>query len=415
MKAPAPITRRGFLSAGAAAFAAPHLVRLQPATNDRFVTFINLLGGNDALNTLVPTRLQAYARIRPTLRIEPTVGLSLASGPYATQDYVLHPALPTLARLYREGYVAFVRMVGYPNPNQSHFESQDIWSRGYRTGVTLDSGWIARYKDLYARDAINVVALGLSQQLDFLGGETPSTFSLLPDRRPPYQFNGDVRYPANERQRHILVERIAGEVRAEGMLGRARLAQLAMYEQQREQRRTQPPPVRPEYPTSGVGLVLNQSALMLRQQKPVKIFYALGGSALDFDTHSCQGAAVGPHADALRDVDAALLAYVSELQQEGMWNRAAIVIFSEFGRRNAAIGNGTDHGAGGLMIVIGGAVRGGMFGPDLTEGALNAFNLPVEVDFRTVFEELLARHFEVDPAPVFTEAYTRRPPLGLIL
>jgi uncharacterized protein (DUF1501 family) len=397
---------------------APRLWVPGTGENNKFATFINLLGGNDALNTLIPTRLDAYRRQRPDLRIEPTQGASLDAGPYATADYVLHPAMPTVARLYREGRVAFVRMIGYPQPNQSHFESQAIWSRGYRTnGIGPDSGWIARYKDLYAQRAIDVVALGLNYVLDFQGGLTPSTFTLAPAAsgpRPPYVFAGDIRYPANDALRHQLAEAIVTAAPEQGMAGRARAAQLAMYAQQRNvPAPPPPPPLRPTYPLTDLGFVLDQSAQMIRRELGVKIFYGMGGGARDFDTHVHQGTVVGVHADSLRDIDDALNAYCTELQQMGAWERAAIVILSEFGRRNRENGSGTDHGAGGVMIVLGGGVRGGMYGPELREEHVSADVLPTLVDFRTVYEELLSRHFEVEPAPVFTEVYARVPALGL--
>ena len=412
----AKISRRGFLSVSAAVAASPCLRSWSPAPNDRFITFINLLGGNDGLNTLVPTRLQAYARQRPGIAIAPAAGLPLDTGPYADFDHVLHPALPTLARLYREGQVAFVRMIGYPGANLSHFTSQDVWSRGAIAPTEPDSGWIARYKDLYAPETIQVVALGLNQQLDFRGGTTGVTFSLPPPAsRPPYVFTGDALYPANDRLRFSIAERIATRLRTEGLPGRARTSQLAALGQLQDLRRSSPPATGPEYPRSNLGAVLSTSAQMLRQELPVKIFYAVAGTAQDFDTHYDQGGTEGRHATSLAGVDEALAAYTAELQQMGLWNRAVIVLFSEFGRRNAAIGNGTDHGDGGLMVLLGGAVHGGMFGPGFTEEAVNAFNLPVQVDFRTVYEELLARHFEVDPLPVFAEAYARQPPLGVLL
>lgn len=417
MKAPAQITRRDFLSSGAAFVAASHLKSGLPLTTDGFITFINLVGGNDALNTLVPTHLQAYALQRPGIAITPAAGLPLDTGPYANSDYVLHPAMPTLASLYRAGYVAFVRMVGYAGANMSHFVSQDVWSRGAVVQTQPDSGWIARYKDLYAPEAIKVVALGLGGRLDFRGGTTPSTFSVLPpdpNTPAPYTFTGDIPFPANDRLRFALAQQVALRARAVGLPERARVAQLAMYEQFPELRVT-PTVVPPQYPESILGTALSSSAAMLREALPVKIFYALGSTEDGFDTHSEQGGVTGRHASSLGEVDAALAAYTADLQQMGVWNRAVIVLFSEFGRRNAASSNGTDHGTGGLMIVVGGAVRGGMFGPDLTEASVSAFTLPVLVDFRTVYEELLARHLEVDPAPVFTETYSRQPSLGVLL
>ena len=130
MKGLAQITRRDFLSTGAAFLAASHLRSGLPRTTDGFITFINLVGGNDALNTLVPTRLQAYALQRPGIAITPTAGLPLDTGPFANSDYVLHPAMPALASLYRAGSVAFVRMVGYPGANIGRSSLARLIGRG---------------------------------------------------------------------------------------------------------------------------------------------------------------------------------------------------------------------------------------------------------------------------------------------
>jgi uncharacterized protein (DUF1501 family) len=418
MKATSQPTRREFLSSGAALVAAGSLGFGKPPTTDRFITFINLIGGNDGLNTLIPSGIQAYAQQRPEIAISPEEGLSLDSGPYANSDHVLHPAMPNLASMYRDGFVAFVRMIGYPSTNLSHFTTQAVWSRGAIQPYVPDSGWIARYKDIYAPEAIHVVALGLNQQLDFSGGTTPSTFTLFPpDPGPvlPYSFLGDPYHAANDRLRFQLAEQMAFRARAADLPGRVRTAQLAAYEQFRRQQEA-PPLVTPLfYPASPLGSALSSSATMLLQAKPVRIFYALAGDSSYFDTHFGQGGVTGRQATSLGEVDAALAVYKTDLQSMGLWDRAVIVLFSEFGRRNTATGNGTEHGRGGLMIVLGGAVRGGMFGPELTEAAVGAVNMPVAVDFRTVYEELLSRHLGADPAPVFTEAYDRQPPLGLIL
>jgi len=404
------LSRRTFLGSGLALALSRRMPVPAPSRDDTpFTTFVNLRGGNDALNTLVPTRVPEYPLRRPLIAIAPEAGASLAEGPYATTDYVLHPALANIARLYRAGEVACVRAVGYPNHSQSHFLSQDVWSRGYRQERTRDSGWIARFKDLYAPEPTGVVALGLGSQLDFQGGETPSTHTLESrGGNVNYRFEGDPSYPANDRLRLAVVDRVLATPRTDVAGERVRLAQVAAIEQARRDAagngNGNGGRARVEYPATGLGFGLWAAADLRLAGFPAAVYYCNHG---DFDTHAAQGGATGRHGDQLRELDLAIDAYARDLREAGAWARTVILVFSEFGRRNASNSSGTDHGEGGLLLAIGGAVRGGMYGPELTSELVMAPVLPVGVDFRSVYHELLADHLAVDPAPVFDEPFLR--------
>lgn len=410
----AVLSRRSLLAAGAGLLLAPRTAALAPLATGNFATFINLGGGNDALNTLIPTKLRSYARLRAPIAIGPDQGLDLDRGPYRNPYYVLHPALPTIAQLYGEGQAAFVRMIGYPGANASHSTCEDVWSRGARAVPERDSGWIARFKDIYAREQADVFALGLQGRLDFAGGETPSSFTLTPEQENRALFHGDSRFPANDVFRNQIVQARASVERFDDKQDRTRRALLLAYEQERllGEGGGGGGSTGPTYPETDLGFALGWGASIQRRSlHSAKIFYARTFGPL-FDTHFGQGGVEGDHADALGMIDEALAVYVEDLRALGLWHKAVILLFSEFGRRTATGGNGTDHGDGGLMIVLGGAIRGGMYGPDLREEHLEAANLPVEVDFRSVYAELLARHFDANPDLVFDEAYTRQP-LGL--
>jgi uncharacterized protein (DUF1501 family) len=402
--AAANLTRRGFLGGSLALAAAPVT---RPLFGDPLpaLSLINLNGGNDGLNTLIPTGLAAYQQIRSSLAIPPAAGASLDGGPAARRDYVLHPALANLARMYREGQVAIIRCVGYPESTQSHFTSRDIWSWGYRNQRAPHSGWIARFKDLHARPAISVVALGLTGQTDFLGGETESTYVL--DERTQlvagFRFTGDLDYPANNRHRYELAERIALRERPRPLEERASAALRASY---RQARQTGNGTSLVRYPRSGIGSALQTLGTMFFLDLPMRITYVNYGN---FDTHSSQGGVQGDHADQLFDLDQAIAAYAADLAAQGRWTKTAIAIFSEFGRRNQENASGTDHGDGSVMIVVGGNVRGGLYGPDLTDAMLRQPVLPSAVDFRSVYAALLEQHFAVESGSVFREAYVRTP------
>lgn len=408
--APGALSRRGFLGSSLALAVAPSW----PSRADEplpSLTLVNLMGGNDALNTVIPTGLANYVRARPTLAIAPELGASLDGGPAATRAYVLHPALSNLARRYREGQVALIRCVGYPEPDQSHFNARDVWSRGYRRAPAPHSGWIARFKDRYARPPISVVALGLAGQSDFLGGETDSTF-LLDDQTQlaaGFRFTGDLDYPANNRYRYQLAEQIAQRTRQHPLEERARNAMKRSLEDQRLLSGGGTSLV--GYPRSIIGNAMQTLGALFNLDLPIRVAYVNFGN---FDTHANQGSTDGDHAAQLRDLDLALEAYANDMQAQGLWQHKAIALFSEFGRRNAQNGNGTDHGEGGVMIVFGGRVRGGLYGPDLTDDMLRSFVLPCSVDFRSVYAAILEQHFAVDAAPVFAESY-QRTPLGLFL
>lgn len=407
------LSRRGFLAAGMGLLAARSAAAVPPArTTPSFATLVNLAGGNDALNTLVPTRLASYATVRPQLALAPEQGASLDEGPYRTLDYVLHPALQTVAELYRQGQAAIVRLVGFPGVNASHSSCEAVWSRGAVTPLTPDSGWIARYKDRNAPSATGVVALGLQGRLDFFGAQTPVTYTLASERNGGLS-TGDAMFPANDQHRHAVVRGRVRDARPDPRLERACTAVRAAYAQEDLLRGNgPPPPVRPPYPETSFGFILERGALLLhREELDTRIFYARTNDVA-FDTHAGQGSVQGAHAGALRTVDDALAAYVQELRGLGMWNDAVVVLFSEFGRRTRTTFDGTDHGDGGVVLVLGGAVRGGLYGPELREEHLQAVNLPSEVDFRSIWAELVANHLRADPGAVFPTPYVHTP-LGL--
>lgn len=406
---------RGFAAGGLAALgsgsralrAASSIGR--PRIGQTFVVVVELDGGNDGLNTVVPRALSNYSLQRPNLALADTVTLDLNSGPAATTAYRLHPNLTNVQALYQSGQVAVVHKVGYPDPNGSHFESKDIWSTGYRGQQRIGgAGWIARYGDAFAPTSLGAVAVGRGRHPTTLGG---SSNPLTVARLDGFAFDEDGRYRNHHGARMELIREILRDSQAAGVAARTRTAlqqghDLADQLTAAVDNFTSTAP----YDTSqGMSRRLRDVAVLLQAGFDTRVFYTgMGG----FDTHGNQ---LSRHAGLMAELDTALGAFAQDMQTMGIWNDCVVVVVSEFGRRNFENGSGgTDHGEGNCVLVLGGAVRGGLYGPDPTESDLDRRNLPFAVDFRTVYGEILAGHLGVgDLSVVFPEAIPQTTALGI--
>lgn len=385
------------------------------------LTVINMLGGNDGLSTVIPIGVQGYYARRPTIAIPAGQELSLSGGPGSTA-YGLHPKLPKIRDLWNEGRVAIVNLVGYPDPNLSHFESEDIWSFGLRNGFggpgVPPSGWIARYADQYATTSLGAVSLGVGRRRDFTGG---STNPLLVGRLSDFRFASDGSYANNHLHRLETVRNVLGTQPTTGMSGEAKRALDAAHQlvdQVQGALTTYSSTV--VYPSSSLGRSLQDVARLVQAGFPTRIFYTGYGG---FDTHSEQNAfdaatnqVTGSHANLMQRLDDAVGAFAADAKAMSAWSRSALVVISEFGRRNFENGsNGTDHGHGACVLVIGGSIRGGIYGPAVTEAMIQEDQLEHQVDFRDIYRELLTDHLGAGSlATVFPEAQEISTNLGLV-
>jgi uncharacterized protein (DUF1501 family) len=357
---------------------------------------VNLQGGNDGLNTLVPLSLSRYYDRRPTIAIPALETLPLTGGP-GTSDYGLHPQLNQLQALWNESKVAFIHKVGYPEADFSHFVSEDIWSLGIRDTLgPTQSGWVARFAERYTTSALGVVSAGMGRRRDFVGGSlNPFIF----DRLDRFAVDIDWDYMRNHRLRVDVVRAILAMNQGTGRVAEVRDAEaqaLGLVDQMQAAVASYTSTV--VYPDDRFANRLRDIAVLIQGGFETKLFYTgLGG----FDTHSGQ---LGEQDYLLQLVDEGLGALVQDLKAMNVWNDTAIVIISEFGRNTFENGsNGTDHGGGNCVVVLGGKVKGGLYGPDPTNADIDEEYLGYEIDFRTVYTELLQRHLGVDAAPVFPE------------
>ncbi|MFN8524146.1 MAG: DUF1501 domain-containing protein [Chloroflexota bacterium] len=395
-KAPAPPPTVAAAPARAAApVAAPSTAR---APGDRrILVVVQMGGGDDGLNTLVPYGNGLYYQARPQVSIPADQLLRL------NDQFGLHPSLKAFKELYDGGKLAFVQGVGYPNPSRSHFRSMDIWHSARLDGGA-DEGWLGAFmSEVYkvGDSPFQCVNIGNSVPKALLGANVPAaavqdtgTFAFVADRRLPAgkdpllkTFGEMYARPSRKLPSLELVSNTWGNtVKAVDLLA----GSASKYQSTAQ------------YPNGPFGKTLQQVAQMIGADLGTRVFYvSLGG----FDTHANQKQA---HANLLSQVSDGVTALYRELEQMGKADRVMIVGFSEFGRRVRENGsNGTDHGAAGPMFVLGAGVKGGLYGdhPSLTD--LDEGDLKYTVDFRQVYATILDGWFEVPSKKILGGSFDR--------
>jgi uncharacterized protein (DUF1501 family) len=409
------ITRRDFLrstlvSCGGAVplFLArsAHLLGDQPnqAGSGRVLVVIQLDGGNDGLNTVVPYQDDVYRRSRPQLAVP-------AGEVHRLDDRVgLHPALTNLRRLHEDGQLAIVQSVGYPNPNRSHFESMAIWQTGQLGPRAESAGWLARCLD---------------HRFLGLGGDAPAL--QIGDAALPQALYGSRRHVPSladleqfRRRLGIADLRLAGQQRAalDDVTGRERGAPGSLLQfVQRTAATTYATSARLDavvgaryaganYPESGLARRLGLIAKLIQAGLGTSIYYT---QLTGFDTHANQQYT---HANLLSDLAGALKAFLDDLRQAREAGRVLVLVFSEFGRRLAEnASGGTDHGTAAPVFLLGSAVRPGLHGSypnliDLVDGDPRH-----SVDFRRIYATILDRWLQCPSQPILGESFDHVPVL----
>jgi len=370
------VNRRDFLNAigaGSVACLAPGAAFAQRsgAAYDRLLVLVELKGGNDGLNTVVPYADPAYAGLRPRLAVPRDQVLQL------DPQTGFHPALEPLMAPWKNRELAVVQGVGYPDPNLSHFRSIDIWDTASGSNEYLTEGWLARAfaaAPAPAAFAADAVVVGGAEMGPLRGGVRAIALA------NPEQFLRQARYAAPAGQaRNAALQHI---LRVEENIAQA-AARLS------GNRAFATP-----FPAHPFGNAVRTAAQLVAGEAGVAaIKIALGG----FDTHSGQPAR---HAQLLKALAEGLDALKQALVELGRWDSALIMTYSEFGRRpRENLSNGTDHGTASVHLLLGGRVKGGLYGlpPALSRLDGNG-NLPYAVDFRDVYATVLERWWGTDSA-----------------
>ncbi|MCC6403363.1 MAG: DUF1501 domain-containing protein [Fimbriimonadaceae bacterium] len=341
---------------------------------DSVLVVCQLSGGNDGLNTLIPYADAKYRELRPQLGIAEDRVIK------ATDSLGFHPSMAGIAELYREGKVAFVQGVGYPNPDRSHFKSMEIWQTGSPDG-SLKYGWLGRHFDnLMDQGPVSpVVGMGLSV-------EKPRSLVAGKAAIPCFASLADIQNMVGDPDAERRLREIQGSEK--GPDDPLRVVQLAnqsaldaMTELKSKLATKSPAQT---YGEDSFGKGFRQIAHILMCSPATRVVYFSAGG---FDTHSRQP---DQHAKLLQGLSDALLAFQREMEAAGRADKVTVMCFSEFGRRAYENGSqGTDHGQAGPMVLVGKPVKGGMYGqtPSLTD--LSRGDLKWSTDFRQVYATAL--------------------------
>lgn len=382
------LTVPGFV--GRTAAAAPNSART--GARDTILVVVQLTGGNDGLNTVIPFRDDAYPRLRPTLK-QPAAQVRKL-----TDDVALHPALDGLAGLFQDGAVAVVQGVGYPNPTQSHFRSMDIWQAA-STAETLTEGWLGKA----LRQTPGAAAFHLARANEI----APLALTGAPARVPSITSLADFQLKlaaagaADKKQQRDLIESAAKPAGKPATTGAGlldfvqRTAASTYASSQRLQEIGKIYQPKATYPATPLAERLKLAAQLIDADLGARLFYL---SHDGYDTHASQAQA---HANLLGQLSSAITAFHKDLAARGHADRVLLMTFSEFGRRAAENGSkGTDHGSAAPIFLVGGKVKPGIVGAHPSLDSLEFGNLKHHTDFRQVYAALLDRWLGVPPTDV---------------
>jgi uncharacterized protein (DUF1501 family) len=341
---------------------------------DTILVVLEMTGGNDGLNTVIPYADDLYHKARPTLRQTRDAVLRL-------DDHVgLHPAMQGLRPLWQDGQLAVVQGVGYPNPNRSHFESMDIWQSADLRG-TSKTGWLGRAaaESDNRSGGVPILHIGPSRMPLALAGAPGGGVVTVNDRNSfRLELGGG---QAEHKARRLLLEDLAAPDRGEDELAsfvrRRQVQTFAAVEQLRE---LLDGPDAVARQGSGLGQKLQLIAGLIARGFGTRLFYLhLDG----FDTHYAQGPT---HYNLLAELADAVGGFFRALKGTGHDRRVRLMTFSEFGRRvDENSSRGTDHGAASCLFVAGPSVRGGVVGKHPSLADLDAGDLKFHTDFRRVY------------------------------
>ncbi|RYZ21698.1 MAG: DUF1501 domain-containing protein [Chitinophagaceae bacterium] len=393
------IKRREFLQVGSLATASllmPKFLKAFEAPSfvppgNKVVVVLQLSGGNDGLNTVIPVRNDIYYRERPRLGItrEKALGLSDEVG--------LHPALRSFADAWNDGSMAILNSVGYPNPDRSHFRSMDIWHSASQSNEYLNTGWLGRYLDAQCHGCdqpTQALEIDDSLSLALKGAQTNGL--ALKDPRRLYG-------TANERFFREVAKKHGADHHHDEQpvdyLYKTMAQTLSSADYIFKQSRVHPTSA--DYPRTGLGNELKTIASLIYSEINTKVYYVSLGS---FDTHVNQE---GQQQRLFQEMNDAVGAFIKDMKAAGRWNDVLLFTFSEFGRRVAQnASGGTDHGTANNMFLLGGGLKEkGLLNelPNLSD--LDEGDLKHRVDFKDVYATVLNKWLGADDAAVLGKKY----------
>ncbi len=390
------IKRRGFIQMGSLATASMMVPKFLKAFDgqplvppgNKVLVVLQMSGGNDGLNTVVPVRNDIYYKERPRLAIAPDKALRL------TDEAGLNPALAALKALYDEGNMAVLNSVGYPEPDRSHFRSMDIWHTASASNQYLTTGWLGNYLDAQCKNCDKPTqALELDDVLSLaLKGEDVKGLALK-DPKKLYDASQAQYFKALAKQHQYEHERPVD------YLYKTMTETIASADYIYQQSRLRPSTE--VYPNSELGRNLKTISSLILSDINTKVYYVSIGS---FDTHIAQEVT---QKRLFTEISEALKAFTNDLKKNNRFNDVLLMSFSEFGRRvsqNAS--GGTDHGTASNMFFVSGGLREkGVLNamPNLSD--LNEGDLKYKVDFKNVYATILNKWLGANDREILGKQY----------
>ena len=377
------------------------------AAKRHVLVVLQLAGGNDGLNTVVPIGDRAYFEVRPDLALNAEATLPLAQG------LALNPVMTGMKTLYDRGQMGVVLGVGYPDPNRSHFRSMDIWHSASMAEHS-DTGWIGRLLDATKNEQDSLWRAANIGQEEAFSLRSKSSFVPSVGSVPDYVLQTDGAYPQQgpRRQQDFVqlyrrqAEAMATQAEYGGQLAFLSKTGIDAYQSTIDLRvAVGTYASKTVYPTTPLASAFKTAAQLITSNLATGVCYVTTGG---FDTHSNQS---NVQNGLLGGVSNALLAFYDDLTAQGLADQVTTVVWTEFGRRVKENGSrGTDHGTANPLFVVGGGVRAGLHGeqPSLSNTDSNG-DLKFTTDFRSVYASVIAQRFNIDPTDVLGGSYPTLP------
>jgi len=352
------------------------------------LVMIQLAGGNDGLNTIVPFTNEDYYRNRPKIALQKNDLIPI------TDSLGFHSSLLPLKKLHDQGNLTVINNVGYPNPDRSHFRSTDIWQTASNSNQYWQTGWVGRYLDAYGSNAYNAIEIDDSLSLlmkgeNINGIATQNPTNLFKLSQDPYFKNVLNHYNDEHLSEHNL-----------GYLYKtmidAKSSSKYIFEKNKIASNNA------DYPSNQFANQLKTTAKLINSGLETRVFFSsLGG----FDTHANQ---LNSQKRLLDIYATSIEAFVNDLKKQGTFNDTLIVTFSEFGRRvKENAGNGTDHGAASNVFIIGNQLKKQGFYNELASLSDLDSNgdLKYTVDFRTIYASILQNWLAVNDEQILQQKF----------
>jgi uncharacterized protein (DUF1501 family) len=406
-------------------FAALHADAADSATqiisgkDSTILVVLQMAGGNDGLNTVVPYTNDFYHKARPKIGFSPQQILNLNG------EIGFHGAMTGFKELYDSGNLAVVQGVGYPNPNRSHFRSTEIWQTASDSDKIEKYGWLGRYFDNCCSGADPAIGVTIGNQLpESFFAKTPTGICFNNPQNYRFMANGEATEESYKKLNEVEMSSPAPDENSGGSIGALaagmpmqggkavdfieRTSLDAMHSSDEVRSIAARVQNQATYPGSQLGNSLKLVAKLIGGGLPTRIYYVSQGG---YDTHTNQ---VGTQQRLLQDLGDSTKAFVDDLKAQGNMQRVLVMTFSEFGRRVTENANGgTDHGAAAPMFIVGNKVKAGLLGkyPSLAPQDLFEGDIKYNVDFRNVYASVLESWLMTKSAPILGRQFE---PLQLV-